>query len=36
MPSSLESLGEIKLQALRIEPHLEGLDKKGIEQAKAI
>lgn len=31
----LESLCEIKLQALRIEPHLEGRDAKGIEQAKA-
>ena len=35
MSSSLESLCEIKLKALRIEPHLEGRDEKGIEQAKA-
>jgi len=29
MPSSLESLSEIKLQALLIEPHLEGDGEKG-------
>lgn len=35
MPSSLESLREIKLKALRIEPYLEGRDEKGVEKAKA-
>ena len=35
MPSSLESLREIKLKALRIEPYLEGRDEKGIVKAKA-
>ena len=34
MPSSLESLSEIKLQALRVEPYLAGDDEKGIEKVK--
>ncbi len=34
MPTSLESLREIKLKALSIEPYLEGRDEKGIEKAK--
>jgi len=35
MPSSLESLCEIKLKALQIEPYLEVCEKKGIDKAKA-
>ena len=35
MPSSLESLREIKLKALRIEPYLSRHDERGIEKAQA-
>ena len=33
MASCLESLREIKLKALRVEPSLEGRDEKGVEKA---
>ena len=35
MPFPLESLREIRFQALRIEPYLVGDDEEGIEKAKA-